>query len=87
MAAGKQIEIDLALNRISKKSINWSHLLWDESYVTHSQSRFIECLLLPRLSRNKIKRNNVVTVNIFQQALVLKIVPKKSLVQIPGSHP
>lgn len=44
--------------------------------VTHSQSRLIECLLLPRLSRNKIKGNNVVTVSILQQAVALKIVPK-----------
>lgn len=32
----------------------------------------IESLLLPRLSRNKTKENNVVTVSIVQQAVVLK---------------
>lgn len=77
LAAEKQIEIDLALNRIPKKNINWSHLLYILCGMNLMSSTLnqdlIESLLLPGLSRNKIKGNNLVTVSILQQAVVLKI--------------
>lgn len=73
LAAEKQIEIDLALNRIPKKNINWFHLLWDEFMSSTLNQDLLESLLLPKLSSNKIKENSVVTVSILHQAVVLKI--------------